>query len=143
MDGEQTHDREPSRLDEALRYAVSRVEEDPRNVDAVLRYLGWNGHPRDATHHPGQPIDLAQERAKQAANRTIELLRGDGLVPDAVEKSLSLIERSLPLLEMEACEVLMKARLCFTRLSCEALHAAGAISDTEYSARRLHIISEL
>jgi len=25
----------------------------------------------------------------------------------------------------------------------EALHAAGAISDTEYSARRLHIISEL
>jgi hypothetical protein len=80
---------------------------------------------RDATHHPGQPIHLAQERAKQAANRAIERLREDGVVPEVVEKPLSLLERSLPLLELEACEVLMKARLCFTRLSCEALLAAA------------------
>ena len=122
---ENTDHHAPGRLDEALRCAVARVETDPRVAEAIARYLGWYGHTRDATHHPGQPIDLAQERAKQAANRAIELLREDGLVPEAVEKSLSLIERSLPLLEMEACEVLMKARLCFTRLSGEALLAAA------------------
>jgi hypothetical protein len=120
-----TDHRGPARLDEALRDAVARVETDPRMAEAIARYLGWYGHTRDATHHPGQPIDLAQERAKQGANRAIERLREDGLAPEAVEKSLSLIERSLPLLEMEACEVLMKARLCFTRLTCEALLAAA------------------
>jgi hypothetical protein len=125
MDVEQTHDRVPTRLDEALRYAVSRIEKDPRNVDVVVRYLGWYGHTPDAKQHPGQPIDVAREAAKQAADRAMEQLRQDGFVPDVVEKSLRLIERSLPLLEMEACEALMKARLCFTRLSCEALLAAG------------------
>ena len=125
MVAEHTHDRVPSRLDEALRYAVSRIEKDPQNVDAIARYLGWHGHTPDAKHHPDQPIDLARERAKQAANRAMEQLRQDGFIPDVVEKSLRLIERSLPLLEMEACEALMKAGLCFTRLSCEALLAAG------------------
>ena len=115
----------PTRLDEALRYAVSRIEKDPRNVDAITGYLGWYGHTRDAKHQSGQPIDLAHERAKLGSNRAIERLRQDGFVPDVVEKSLRLIERSLPLLEMEACEALMKARLCFTRLSCEALLAAA------------------
>ena len=125
MDREQTHDRVPTRLDEALRYAVSRIEKDPRNVDAIARYLGWYGHSPDGKHHPGQPIDLALERAKQAANRVTERLRQDGFVPDVVEQSLSLIERSLPVLDMEACTALMKARLCFTRLSGEGLLAAA------------------
>jgi hypothetical protein len=125
MDAEHTHDRTPTRLGEALQYAVSRIEKDPRNVDAITRYLGWCGHTRDAQHSPGQPVDLARERVKQAANRAMEQLRQDGFVPDVVEKSLRLIERSLPLLEMEACEALMKAGLCFARLSCEALLAAA------------------
>jgi hypothetical protein len=124
MDAEHTGD-VPTRLDEALRYAVSRIEKDPRNVDAIARYLGWYGHTRDARYHPGEPIDLARERAKQAANRAVEHLRQDGFVPDAVEQSLSLIERSLPVLDMEACTALMKARLCFTRLSGEGLLAAA------------------
>jgi len=113
----------PTRLDEALRYAVSRIEKDPRDVDAVGRYLGWYGHTPDAKHQPSQPIDLARERA--AADRALERLRQDGFVPDVVEGSLRLIEQSLPLLEMEACEALMKSRLCFTKLSCEALLAAA------------------
>ena len=113
----------PTRLDEALRYAVSRIEKDPRDVDAVGRYLGWYGHIPDAKHQPSQPIDLAREQA--AANRALERLRQDGFVPDVVEGSLRLIEQSLPLLEMEACEALMKSRLCFIRLSCEALLAAA------------------
>ena len=113
----------PTRLDEALRYAVSRIEKDPRDVDAVGRYLGWYGHIPDAKHQPSQPIDLAREQA--AANRALERLRQDGFIPNVVEGSLRLIEQSLPLLEMEACEALMKSRLCFIRLSCEALLAAA------------------
>jgi hypothetical protein len=125
MDAEHTYDRVPTRLDEALRYAVWRIEKDPRNIDAIARYLGWYGHTRDAKRHPGEPIDLAGERAKQAANRAMERLRQDGFVPDVVEQSLSLIERSLPVLDLEACTALMKARLCFTRLSGEGLLAAA------------------
>src|SRR3984893_17903803 len=124
MDAEHTGD-VPTRLDEALRYAVSRIEKDPRNVDAIARYLGWYGHTRDAKHHPGEPIDLARERAKQGANRAVERLRQDGFVPDVVEQSLSLVERSRPVLDMEACTALMKARLCFIRLSGEGLLAAA------------------
>ena len=33
----------PERLDEALRYAVARIEEDPQNVDAIIGHLGWDG----------------------------------------------------------------------------------------------------
>jgi len=51
----------------ALRYAVSWIEKDPRNVDAITRYLGWYGHTPNAKHHPDQPIDLAGDRAKQTA----------------------------------------------------------------------------
>src|ERR1700730_2832209 len=125
MDREQTHDRVPTRLDEALRYAVSRIEKDPRNVDAIARYLGWYGHTRDAKQRTGEPIGLAREQEKQGANRAVERWRQDGFVPDVVEQSLSLVERSRPVLDMEACTALMKARLCFTRLSGEGLLAAA------------------
>jgi hypothetical protein len=40
--------RAPARLDEALRYAVARVETDPRMTEAIARYLGWYGHTREA-----------------------------------------------------------------------------------------------
>jgi hypothetical protein len=69
--------------------AVWPIEKDPRNIDAIARHLGWYGHTRDANHHPGAPIDLARERAKQAANRAVERLRQDGFVPDVVDQSLS------------------------------------------------------
>jgi hypothetical protein len=124
MDADHTCEQEPIRLDEALRYAVARIESDPRNVEAIVRHFGWDGHTANDEPRPGQPINLARERAKQAASPTIERLREDRFVPDVVERSISLIERALPLLDAEVCETLMNARLCFTRLSCEALVAA-------------------
>jgi hypothetical protein len=124
MDADHTCEQEPIRLDEALRYAVARIESDPRNVDAIVRHFGWDGHTANAEPRPGQPIDLARERAKQAASGTIERLREYGFVPDVVERSISAIKQALPLLDAEVCETLMNARLCFTKLSCEALSAA-------------------
>jgi hypothetical protein len=53
---------------------------------------------------------------KQPANRAIERLRDDDLMPDAVERSLALIENSLPVLDVEMWEALMEAKLCFVRL---------------------------
>ena len=77
--------RQASRRDQRPRFdddgAEQALETDPRMVETITRCLGWYGHTRDATHHPGQPIHLAQERAKQAANRAIERLREDGVVP--------------------------------------------------------------
>jgi hypothetical protein len=124
MNAYHTCEQEPIRLDEALRYAVARIESDPRNVDAIVRHFGWDGHTANAEPRPGQPIDLARERAKQAATRMIERLREDRFVPDVVGRSISLIKHALPLLDAEVCETLMNAGLCFTRLSCEALLAA-------------------
>jgi hypothetical protein len=120
-DADHTCEQEPIRLDEALRYAVARIESDPRNVDAIVRHFGWDGHTANAQPLPGQPIDLARERAKQAVSRMIERLREDRFVPDVVDRSISLIKQALPLLDAEVCETLMNARLCFTRLTCEAL----------------------
>jgi hypothetical protein len=109
-----------------MRYAVARVEEDSQNVDAIIRHLGWDGGrlPK-ASICLDQPINLVDERAKQPASRAIERLREDGFVPDAVERSIALIESSLPILNAEVCEALMGAGLCFKRLSCEALLTAA------------------
>jgi hypothetical protein len=115
----------PERLDEALQYAIARIEKDPRNVEAIIRHLGWDGRFAGAEDRVGQPIDSASERAKQLAGRAIERLREDRLVPNAVERSISLIEQSLPILEMELWEALLNARLCFAKLSCDALVAAA------------------
>jgi hypothetical protein len=98
----------PNRLDDALRYAVARVEEDSQNVDAIIRHLGWDGgRLPEAPICSDQPINLVDERPKQAASRAIERLREDGFVPDAVERSIALIESSLPILNAEVCEALM------------------------------------
>lgn len=124
FNAERRHHEGPTRLDEALKYAVARIEKDPRSVETIVRYLGWAGRPAEAPPRIGEPSDLARERAKQAAHRTIERLREDGFAPDAVERSIALIEQSVPILDVELSEALMNARLCFIRLSCEALLAA-------------------
>jgi hypothetical protein len=118
--------RAPTRLDEALKYAVARVGDEPETVAAVLRQLGWDGRePAEMPVFIRQAVDLARERLKQTANRAIERLREDDCVPDAVERSLALIENSLPVLDVEVWEALMQAKLCFIRLSCEALAGVG------------------
>jgi hypothetical protein len=113
---------ETQNLDEALRSAVMRVEEDAENVDAMIRHLGWDG--RRVSQGPvgrDPPLNLANEHAMKGVSRVIERLRQNGIVPDVVERSLSLVEKSLPILEAEVCEALMEAGLCFKRFSCEAL----------------------
>jgi hypothetical protein len=62
---------------------------------------------------------------RHGANRAIERLREDAFVPEAVQRSIALIEGSLPLLDVELWEALMEARLCFVRLSCKALAGVG------------------
>lgn len=115
-------DEGPKRLDEALRYAVARVEDNPQSVEAILRHLGWDC--RHLAEARALPNNLAGETEKRAS-QAIERLREHGFVPDAVERSIALIERSLPILDTEVCEVLMQAGLCFKRISCEALLTAA------------------
>jgi hypothetical protein len=122
-DAERTKGETPVRLDEALKYAVARIEKDPRNVEAIIHYLGWDGHFAEADLRVDQPVDLARERAKQIANRAIERLREEGFVPDAVERSIALIERSVPIIDVELCEALLNAKLSFIKFSCHALLA--------------------
>jgi hypothetical protein len=119
-------------LDQALRSAVMRVEEDPENVDTIITHLGWDGR-RVSQAQVGRdpPINLANERATKAVSRVIERLRQNSVVPDVVERSLSLVEKSLPILETEVCEALMEGGLCFKRFSCEALLNAAKCFRTQ------------
>jgi hypothetical protein len=112
----------PGRLNDALRYAVSRVEEDQLIVEATLSHLGWNGTGAGPENGPKQ---LGRE--VQTVERTIARLCEDGFIPDAVERSIAVAERSLPILDRELCEVLLDAKLCFVRFSCGALATAAAI----------------
>ena len=99
----------PTRLDDALWYAVARVEEDPQNVEVILQQLGLDGGLLSkCLNGPDLPVSLVSERAKRAASRAIERLREDGFVPEAVEQSIALIESSLPILDTEVCEALME-----------------------------------
>ena len=116
----------PDRLDEALRYAVARIEEDPRNVDAIIRHLGWDG--RYARNEDvGEPPGLPPERVKQIVGRAIDRMRQDEFIPQVVEQSISLAERSVPILDIELCNALLNAKLCFIKFTCAGLASAAAI----------------
>jgi hypothetical protein len=112
------------RLNEALRKAVARVESEPGNVEAIISYLGWDG--RHLRHGDGSESAPA-ENAEQIVNRAVRRLRESGVVPDAVERSIALAERSLPILEWDLCAALLNAKLCFVRISCDALASAAAV----------------
>src|ERR1700680_3158173 len=124
--GREPIDRVPGRLNEALMYAVARIEADPRAVAAVASYLGWDGGGLRREHPVGRPSDPAHEHIEKIVDRAIARLRGDGFVPEAVRRSIAVAEQSLPILESELCEVLLNAKLCFVRFSCEALVSAAA-----------------
>ena len=124
MDADQIPSATPTRLDEALKYAVSRIEKDPRNVETVIHCLGWDGDLAQTEDRVDRPSDSIRDRTKEIVVRAIMRLREDGFVPDAVERSISLIERSVPILEVELCEALLAAKLSFVKFSCDALLAA-------------------
>jgi hypothetical protein len=125
--GHEKNDRVPGRLNEALNHAVARIEADPRAVEAIVNYLGWNGEGLRSEHPPGRPSDRAHESVEKVVDRAIRRLRGDGFVPEAVRRSIAVAEQSLPILESELCEALLNAKLCFVRFSCEALVSAAAV----------------
>jgi hypothetical protein len=125
--GHEQIDRVPGRLNEALKYAVARIEADPRAVAAIVSYLGWNGEGLRGEHPLGGPSDRAHESIEKIVDRAIRRLRGDGFIPEAVLRSIAVAEQSLPILESELCEALLNAKLCFVRFSCEALVSAAAV----------------
>jgi hypothetical protein len=123
---EPCHGQVAERLDEALRYAVARIEDDPQNVDAIIRHLGWDGrYTRD--EDVGEPPGLPPERVKQIVVRAIDRMREDGFIPRVVEQSIILAERSVPILDIELCNALLNAKLCFIKFACAGLALAAAI----------------
>ena len=117
----------PQRLDEALRYAVSRVEADPQNVEAIVRHLGWDG--KDGRHNDRlDPLFVAaDQRLQRIVDRAIDRLRAEGIVPEVVERSIALVERLVPVLESELGNALLNAKLSHVRFSCSALASAAAV----------------
>jgi len=120
-------DRVPGRLNEALKYAVARIEPDPRAVAAVVSYLGWDGGGLRREHPVGRPSDPAHEHVEKIVDRATARLRVDGFVPEGVRRSIAVAEQSLPMLESELGEALLNAKLCFVRFSCDALVSAAAV----------------
>jgi hypothetical protein len=113
----------PNRLEDALRYAIFRVEENPRTAELIVRFLGWGGDRfLQAPAELGEPVEVARQRVKDAADRALTRLQEERLVPEAVERVMALIETSLPILDVELWGALLEARLCFIRLSCEAVN---------------------
>jgi hypothetical protein len=115
----------PERLNEALSYAVARIEQDPDKVKTIVSRLGWDGRQSEA--EPDRPLGGAPEHEKELVGRAIDRLREDGFVPDAVERAIAVAEQSLPILEQELCEALLNAKLCFVRFGCDALMSAAAV----------------
>jgi len=124
---DRTDGKVPERLDEALHYAVARIEKDPRNVAAILRHLGWDGHDgrNDDRYRPR--VSLSRQRLQRIVDRAIDRLRADGMIPEVVERSIALIERLVPALDLELCKALLNARLCYVRFSSSALASAAAV----------------
>jgi hypothetical protein len=125
MAPERTDGKVPERLNEALSYAVARIEQDPVNVKTIVSRLGWDGRQSEA--EPDRRPGGAPEREMQLVGRAIDRLREDGFVPDVVERAITVAEQSLPILEQELCEALLNAKLCFVRFGCDALMSAAAV----------------
>ena len=124
---DQETDGAPIRLDEALRYAVAQVEKDNHNVELVVAYFGWDGqNPRSVDELSAQ-FNVPAGHVIKVLARTVNALRDAGLVLEAVTRSIDLAARMLPILDVELCEALLQAQLCYVRLSCAALVAAAEL----------------
>jgi len=117
----------PIRLDEALKHAVARIEKDPRNTEIVVDHFGWNGRGARTVDETSTAFGLTNQQVKETIFRAIEAMQQAGFVPEVVQRSIELVEQRLPILEVELWESLLAARLCFVRISCDALVAAAKI----------------
>lgn len=119
--------RVPGRLNEALHHALAGIEADAHAVAAIMAHLGWDGRDCKSDDALGEATDLDRAQVERLADRAIGRLRDAGFVPEAVRRSIAVAEQSLPLLEAELCEVLLKAKLCYVRFSCDALVSAAEV----------------
>ena len=126
MGFERSDESGPGRLNEALSYAVGRIESDARAVAVIMDHFGWGGESLAHDDTP-EPTHAGSEKdVARLANRAIGRLRAARFVPEAVGRAIDLTEQSLPILEAELCDLLLNARLCFVRFSCDALASAAA-----------------
>jgi hypothetical protein len=65
----------PVRLDEALKYIVARIEMNPRNVDIVTGYLGWDGRGVRTLDELGCTFGLSHEQVKDIVTGAIECMQ--------------------------------------------------------------------
>jgi hypothetical protein len=124
---EQPHGDVPVRLDEALKYAVAQVEKDPRSAQLIVAHFGWNGQNRRSVDELSAERNVPPKQIQRIVARTVKALRDSRLVPEAVTRSIDLANRMLPIVDVELCEALLQARLCYVRFSCSALVAAAEI----------------
>ena len=84
---ERTDGKVPERLNEALSYAVARIEQNPENVKTIVSRLGWDGRQSEA--EPDRPLGNAPKHEMELVGRAIDRLRENGFVPDAVERAIA------------------------------------------------------
>jgi hypothetical protein len=82
----------PLRLDEALKYAVARIERDPRKIEIIISYLGWDDRTLRRLKELDQSDGLNPEQVVPTVACAVDRLRQTGFVPEAVERSLVLAE---------------------------------------------------
>ncbi len=132
------------RLPEALKHALLRVESDQHIVNAIVSKLGWDGghiRPKNGAGDlpgSGAPAGGTQD-SSQLVERALGRLRQSGHVPAAIEHSIVLAERLLPILEWDLCAALLNAKLCYVRFSCEAMAKVAAAFRQEPPFERVRI----
>ena len=117
----------PLRLDEALKYAVGRIETDPRKIEIIISYLGWDDRTLRRLKELDQSDGLNAERVVPTVACAVDRLRQTGFVPEAVERSLVLAETLVPVLDTELNQALLDAKLCYQRFACDGLVSAAEV----------------
>jgi hypothetical protein len=126
-----THGAVPIRLDEALKHAVARIENDPRNIEIIISHFGWDGRSARTVEELAGMLGVPTEYIRETVRATVGGMRQAEFVPDVVDRSIELADQLLPILEVELWEALLQARLCFVRIPCDALVAAATIFRTQ------------
>jgi hypothetical protein len=117
----------PLRLDEALRYAVARIEKDPHKIEIIISFLGWGGRAERSLQELNPSVSLNAEQVVPTVACAIDRLRQTGFVPEAVQRALILAERLVPVLDTELNEALLDAKICYQRFACDGLVSAAEI----------------
>jgi hypothetical protein len=123
----QTYVDVPLRLDEALRYAVARIEKDPHRIEVIISFLGWGGRTARSLQELTQSVGLNSEQAVPIVACAIERLRQTGFVPETVQRALVLAERLVPILDTELNEALLRAKICYQRFACDGLVSVAEV----------------